>query len=130
MDTDTDTGRDAGNTEAMKAGNKESKAAVGRKSRFGKRVFTGLSGWNVGKTWKFYRIGTGFYRLWASSTRLFSHNSTQVVDFPHLAVVSIFCEDVKCWQKRGNKLKGMGIITRTWITEALGETGGAMKENA
>jgi hypothetical protein len=33
-------------------------------------------------------------------------------------------------QKRGNKLRGTGIITRTWITEALGETGGAMKENA
>src|SRR5258707_836722 len=114
----------------MKAGNKESKAGGGGKRRFGKRVFTGLSGWNVGKAWNFYRLTIGFYRLWAGSTRLFPHNSTQVVDFPHLAVVSIFCEDMKYWQKRGNKLKGMGIITRTWAGALHGKSGGAMKEKA
>jgi hypothetical protein len=47
----------------------------------GRRGFTGLSGWEAVKR-------TGFYRLAPGSIRLFPHNSTQVVDFPHLAVVS------------------------------------------
>jgi hypothetical protein len=45
----------------------------------------GRGGWVVRK-W------TGFSHLETAFSHLFPHNSTQVVDFPHLAMVSIFCE--------------------------------------
>src|SRR5260221_479071 len=56
----------------------------------GRRGFTALSGWEIGKTWHFYRLATGFSHLWAGSTRLFPQLSTQVVDFPHLAMAGVF----------------------------------------
>ncbi len=48
-----------------------------------KTYFTALSGWKVGKY-------TGYYRIGAHSSRIFSHKPTQVVDFPHLAMVGLF----------------------------------------
>ncbi len=51
--------------------------------RYANRAFTGLSGREVGKA-------TDFDRLATALTRLFPHDSTQVVDFPHLAVVRRF----------------------------------------
>ena len=54
-----------------------------RKRRGGRCGFTALSGWKVGKAWN-------FYRLWAGSTRLFPHKSTQVVDFPLLSRLRVF----------------------------------------
>jgi len=55
------------------------------KRRYASRAFTALSGCGVGKFTGFYRIATCCYRL-------FPRNSTQVVDFPHLAVVRLFWE--------------------------------------
>jgi len=54
----------------------------------GRRGFTALSGWEVGKAWNFYRLATGF-------SRVFPHKSTQVVDFPHLAMAGVFREVMK-----------------------------------
>jgi hypothetical protein len=67
----------------------------GGKKWFGKRVFTGLSGWTVGKVWNFYRLATRFYRIAMRCYRLFPDNSTQVVDFPHLSTLRLFCEAMK-----------------------------------
>jgi len=81
----------------------------------GRRAKPGKGGQEAGK-----RIG--FSHFETALTRLFPHKSMQVVDFPHLAVLSIFCEAMKCLQKRGNKIRGTGIITGTWAE--------ATKENA
>jgi hypothetical protein len=62
------------------------------KRRFRKDVITGLSGWEIGKAWNFYRLTTGFSHFETPLTRLFPHKSTQVVDFPHLAMVRLFWE--------------------------------------
>src|SRR6266478_5817585 len=49
----------------------------------GKRMQVGKGGRGLGK-W------TGFSRFENTLTRLFPHNSTQVVDFPHKATVRLF----------------------------------------
>src|SRR6267142_6032382 len=46
----------------------------------------------VGKWCSFFRLVTGFYRVETALTRLFPHDSTQVVDFPRIAVVRVFRE--------------------------------------
>ena len=51
----------------------------------GRRAFPTLGGQEVGKWCSFSHVA-------AASTRLFPHNSTQVVDFPHLAMVRLFSE--------------------------------------
>jgi len=38
----------------------------------------------------FYRLATGFSHFETPLTRLFPHKSTQVVDFPRLAMVRLF----------------------------------------
>ena len=55
-----------------------------------RRGFTALSGREIGKTRNFYRLATGFSHFETALTRLLPHNSTQVVDFPHLAMVRLF----------------------------------------
>src|SRR5882757_768000 len=66
------------------------KAARNGKRRYASRAFTSLSGWEIGKAWNFYRLATGFSRIATGYYRLFPHDSTQVVDFPHLAMVRLF----------------------------------------
>ena len=53
------------------------------KNRAEKRVEVGKGGCEIGKWRSFSHFETVF-------SHLFPHNSTQVVDFPHLGVVSIF----------------------------------------
>ncbi len=70
-------------------------------------------GWVVGK-W------TGFSHLEIAFSHLFPHNSTQVVDFPHLAMVSIFWESENLPQRRrgggadfrGKKCGSLRVVTR------------------
>jgi hypothetical protein len=97
-------------------------------NQFRQMGLTAVCGWRVGKFTgschlatascrlmrEFYRIATACCRLIWIFYRVLPGKSTQVVDFPHLVVASIFCEDMKWWQKRGNKLTGTGIITGTW----------------
>ena len=45
----------------------------------------GKGGWEIGKKWNFYHLA-------AVLTRLFPQLSTQVIDFPHLAMVRLFRE--------------------------------------
>src|SRR5713226_7810442 len=52
----------------------------------GKRAFPTLSGQEVGKR-------TGFSHFETALTRLFPHNSTQVVDFPRMYDVRFFWEE-------------------------------------
>ena len=64
------------------------KAVAAGRSLVGKRVKLGKGGQEAGK-W------TGFAHIAPASTRLGPDNSTQVVDFPHLAHVSLFWERAK-----------------------------------
>ena len=57
-----------------------------------RRGFTALSGREIGKTRNFYRLATGFSHFETALTHLFPRFSTQVVDFPHLAMVRLFRE--------------------------------------
>ena len=137
IDTDTDTGKDPVNKEAMKSGSNEPtkrslepkwgverelrgwelKSDGGRKRRYASCAFTSLSGTEIGKTWNLYRLATGFYRLWAGSTRLFPHNSTQVVDFPHLANVRIFLDANLASQARHETVAPVGCsLARNVVT--------------
>jgi hypothetical protein len=58
-----------------------SEATEGGASVMKKRSGAGKGGWEIGKRCNFFHLKTAL-------TRLFPHKSTQVVDFPHLAVVS------------------------------------------
>ena len=60
----------------------------------GKRAFPTLSGEEVGKWCSFSHLETAL-------TRLFPHNSTQVVDFPHLSRVRLSWEER--FHRRGAK---------------------------
>jgi len=71
----------------MKPGTETEAVAAGQR-RIGKRVQAGGSGQAIGK-----RIGLA--HIAPASTRLGPDNSTQVVDFPHLAHVSLFWERAK-----------------------------------
>jgi len=82
-----------------------------RKRRGGRCGFTALSGWKVGKAWN-------FYRLWAGSTRLFPHKSTQVVDFPRLSVVRVFCEDEDSPPRRRAKRRKESTANHTKYANA------------
>jgi len=64
------------------------KAGGDGKSRAGKRV-------DLGKGRQWLRKRTGFSHLVTTLTRLFPHNSTQVVDFPRLSAVRDFGEAMK-----------------------------------
>jgi hypothetical protein len=68
-----------------KAGAAGRKAGVSGKRWIGKRVQLGKGGQKVGKWCSFSHFETAL-------ARLFPHDSTQVVDFPHLSAVSIFLE--------------------------------------
>src|SRR5882757_4962723 len=70
------------------------KAAGNGKRRLGSRSFTALSGWEIEK-W------CSFSHLEAALTRLFPRFSTQVVDFPHLAMVRVFREGKNSPQSHG-----------------------------
>jgi len=73
------------NKEVMKIGIKELTVGTGGQCRVERRSKLGKGGQLVGK-W------TGFSRLETASTRLFPHESMQVVDFPLLGWVRIFLD--------------------------------------
>jgi len=50
-------------TRKPEAGAVARQAGVGGKRRQERRAFTALSGWEIGKTWNFYRLTTGFSPL-------------------------------------------------------------------
>jgi len=70
------------------------------KNRFGKWVKVEKGGCETGKWRSFSHLETGF-------SRLFPHKSTQVVDFPRMAMVSIFWEGVE-----NSRISGRGMIGR------------------
>jgi len=70
-------------TEAVAAGRK---AVGGGKRWSGMWVNLGKGGCEIEKWRSFSHLETGF-------SRLFPHKSTQVVDFPHLAMVRLFWEE-------------------------------------
>jgi len=74
----------------MKMRNKKLKRTAGGKKWVGRRVGVGRDGWKAGKSTCFYRLTTGCYRIAERIYRLGPVKSTQVVDFPHIGVVSIF----------------------------------------
>jgi hypothetical protein len=63
----------------------ETEAVAAVQRRDGKRVDLGRGGQEMRKR-------TGFAHIAPASTRLGPDNSTQVVDFPHLAMVRLFSE--------------------------------------
>ncbi len=79
-------------TEVVAPGRKAGETLLRSKAmegRAGKRwVVSTLSGWEVGKWCSFSHLGTVL-------TRLFPRFSTQVVDFPHLAMVRLFSEGAR-----------------------------------
>jgi len=66
----------------------ETNAGIAGQKRVGMRVNLGKGGQVVGK-W------TGFSHIEPASTRLFPHNSTQVVDFPRMYAARVFLRGVK-----------------------------------
>ena len=70
---------------ARQAGGGGQKAGSLRTVTMGKRVEVGKGGQEIGKWRSFSHFETAL-------TRLFPLVSTQVVDFQHLAMVSIFCD--------------------------------------
>ena len=65
-----------------------------------RRVNLGKGGCEIEKWRSFSHLETGF-------SRLFPHKSTQVVDFPRMAMVSIFWEGVE-----NSRISGRGMIGR------------------
>ena len=94
-----------------------SEATEGGAGAMKKRAEVGKGDLEIGKSWNIYRLATGFSHFETALTRLFPHKSTQVVDFPHLAMVRVFREAMNWPQKRGNKLMLAGIITGTWADQ-------------
>jgi len=84
-------------TEAVAAGRK---AVGGGKRWSGMWVNLGKGGCEIEKWRSFSHLETGF-------SRLFPHKSTQVVDFPRMAMVSIFWEGVE-----NSRISGRGMIGR------------------
>jgi len=70
------------------------------KNRAEKRVEVGKGGCEIGKWRSFSHLETAF-------SRLFPPDSTQVVDFPRMAMVSIFWEGVE-----NSRISGRGMIGR------------------
>jgi hypothetical protein len=60
-----------------------------------RRVEAGRGGGEMGKSTGFCHLATGYYRMAGRFYRPFPDNLMQVVDFPHLACVSIFWEVMK-----------------------------------
>jgi len=82
----------------------------------GKRVDVGKGGQTNGK-W------TGFSHFETALTRLFQHDSTQVVDFPHLAHVRLFLGGVENSRISGRGMIGSGMGERAmdkeqWIVDS------------
>jgi hypothetical protein len=124
--------------------NREGDVGEGGKRRLGRRGFTALSGWEIGKTWNFYRLATGFYRIATASCRLVTgfyrlatgcyriisefyrvlpRKSTQVVDFPRMAMVGLF------WEGAGNSLiSGRGMIGRGMGNKPWSQPSGAWNQ--
>ena len=73
-----------------------------RTRTMGKRVDVGKGGLEMGK-W------TGFSHFETALTRLFQHDSTQVVDFPHLAHVRLFWGGAEDSRMSGRGMNGRGI---------------------
>ena len=72
------------------------------KNRAEKRVEVGKGGCEIGKWRSFSHFETTF-------SHLFPHNSTQVVDFPHLAHVRLFWEGAEDSRMSGRGMIGRGI---------------------
>jgi len=81
------------------------KAVGGGKRWVGKRVNLGKGGCEIGKWRSFSHLKTGL-------TRLFPRFSTQVVDFPHLAHLSIFWEEG--FHHRETEAQSKEEMERTW----------------
>ena len=77
-----------------------SEAIGGGAGTMEKRVDVGKGGQEMGKWRSFSHFETAL-------TRLFPHKSTQVVDFPRMAMVSIFWEGVE-----NSRISGRGMIGR------------------
>jgi len=75
------------------------------KNRAEKRVEVGKGGCEIGKWCSFSHLATAF-------SHLFPHNSTQVVDFPHLAMASqaeLGTNMGKTEKNHGNKRAGSNV---------------------
>src|SRR6266404_1234245 len=81
---------------------KAREAGGGGKRRAGRRANPGLSGREMRK-W------TGFSHFETALTRLFPHDSTQVVDFPRMYAVRVFWKAMKWVATDGTRIKhGLG----------------------
>ena len=69
--------------------------------RDGTRAYLGKGGQELGK-W------TGFSHFETAFIHLFPHNSTQVVDCPHLSAVRLFGEALKSGKTMGTKMVRLG----------------------
>ena len=90
------------------------KAGYFRVGSMGRRFDVVRGGWEAGKSTGFSHLATRFYRLGMALIRLFPHKSAQVVDFPHLAYVSLFLRETKNGRilVRGMAGRGMGSRRR------------------
>jgi len=99
----------------MKIGIKELKSATGGKRWDGNRGEVGKGGQVAGKR-------TGFSRIETVLTRLFPHNSTQVVDFPRMYAVRVFLmvkeEPLRHGGTEASRKQRSSMDTRNrWATE-------------
>ena len=79
-----------------------SEAIGGGAGTMEKRVEVGKGGCEIGKWCSFSHLETAF-------SHLFPHKSTQVVDFPHLAMVRLFWEGAEDSRMSGRGMIGSGI---------------------
>jgi len=116
--------------EAMKAGKKPGKICDRELNRRGLRkrrsgVSLGKGGKEAGNFTGFYRVTTGFYRIARRFYRVEPDNSMQVVDFPHIGVVRVFCEAVKWVATDGTRIKhgcrNCGLIRKAGKQETAGK---------
>jgi hypothetical protein len=93
--------------------------------RVGKRVQQGKGGGEAAKP-------TGFSRLETALTRLFPHKSTQVVDFPHMAMVRLSCGRPEMGSATDGTRDGGGwqwaMDKGQWIAENGGNSGEIHRE--
>jgi hypothetical protein len=77
-----------------------SEATEGGAGAMKKRAEVGKGDLEIGKSWNIYRLATGFSHFETALTRLFPPNSTQVVDFPRIALAGLFREVKDSPQRR------------------------------
>src|SRR5882724_6033733 len=90
----------------MKPRTETEAVAAGRKAVGGGKRWSGM--WvNLGKGGCEIEKWRSFSHLETALTHLFPHKSTQVVDFPHLAMVRLFWEGAE-----DSRMSGRGMIGR------------------